>query len=138
MKLETAARVRSASVYGTRDAEDKAREGDVTAPEDVYGGTKKYVEMLGEAYRRTYGIEFIALRVPIVVGPGAMDTASPWRSEIFGLAGKSNPQAVSIPFQESETISLVHVEDLAQQFATLILPIALPFLCITPPAKSGQ
>jgi UDP-glucose 4-epimerase len=110
----------SASVYGTRDAADKACEEDVTAPEDVYGSTKKYVEMLGETYRRAYGIEFIVLRVPIVVGPGAVDTASPWRSEIFGLADKSSPKTISIPFQESETISLVHVEDLAQQFAALI------------------
>ena len=110
----------SASVYGSRAADDKAREADLTAPEDVYGSTKKYVEMLGETYRRTYGIEFIALRVPIVVGPGAMDTASPWRSQIFSLADMSNPLTISIPFQESEVISIVHVEDLAQQFATLI------------------
>ena len=110
----------SASVYGTRDAADKDREGDVTAPEDVYGGTKKYVEMLGETYRRAYGIEFIVLRVPIVVGPGAMNTASPWRSELFALADNNDPRTISMPFQESETISLVHVEDLAQQFATLI------------------
>src|SRR6185437_15614578 len=110
----------SASIYGTRGAADKAREEDVTAPGDLYGNAKKYVEMLGEAYRRAYGIEFIALRVPIVVGPGAMDTASPWRSQIFSLADKSDPRTISIPFQESETISLVHAEDLAQQFATLI------------------
>lgn len=111
----------SASIYGTRTAADKACEEDVTAPEDLYGSAKQYVEKLGETYRRNYGIEFIALRVPIVVGPGAMDTASPWRSEIFDLsAGNSNPRTVSIPFQESETISIVHVEDLADQFAALI------------------
>jgi len=110
----------SASVYGTRGAADKAREKDATAPEDVYGSAKKYVEMLGEAYRRAYGVEFIALRVPIVVGPGAMDTASPWRSELFSFADKSRGRAITIPFQESETVSLVHVADLAQQFAALI------------------
>ena len=119
-KVQRVVYASSASVYGTRGAADKAREEDVTAPEDVYGNGKKYVEMLGEAYRRAYGIEFIALRVPIVVGPGAMDTASPWRSQIFSLAEMSNPRTISIPFQESETISLVHAEDLAQQFATLI------------------
>ncbi|HKW68605.1 MAG TPA: NAD(P)-dependent oxidoreductase [Terriglobales bacterium] len=119
-KVQRVVYASSASVYGTRGAEDKAREEDVTAPEDVYGNGKKYVEMLGEAYRRAYGIEFIALRVPIVVGPGSMDTASPWRSEIFSLADTSNPRAISIPFQERETISLVHAEDLAQQFATLV------------------
>ena len=31
----------SASVYGTREAADKAREADLTAPEDVYGSTKE-------------------------------------------------------------------------------------------------
>jgi nucleoside-diphosphate-sugar epimerase len=102
------------------EAADKAREEDVTSPEDVYGSAKKFVEMLGEAYQRAYGIEFIVLRVPIVVGPGAMDTASPWRSELFNFADKSRRRAISIPFQESETISLVHVEDLAQQFATIV------------------
>jgi nucleoside-diphosphate-sugar epimerase len=110
----------SASVYGTRAASTKAREEDATAPEDVYGSSKKYVEMLGAAYRRTYGIEFIVLRVPIVVGPGATGTASPWRSEIFDIAGMSTTRAIALPFQETETISLVHVQDLAQQFATLI------------------
>jgi UDP-glucose 4-epimerase len=117
----------SASIYGSRPAVDRAREMDVTAPEDVYGSTKKYVEMLGEAYRRTYGLEFIVLRVPIVVGPGAMDTASPWRSEIFDLADKSTKRAISIPFQESETLSLVHVTDLANQFAILIHAKSLSF-----------
>jgi len=119
-KVQRVVYASSASVYGTRGAADKAREEDVTAPEDVYGNAKKYVETLGEAYRRAYGIEFIALRVPIVVGLGAMDTASPWRSQIFSLAEMSNPRTISIPFQESETISLVHAEDLAQQFATLV------------------
>ena len=119
-KVQRVVYASSASVYGTRSALDKAREADLTAPEDVYGSTKKYVEMLGEAYRRTYGLEFIVLRVPIVVGPGAMDTASPWRSEIFDLAGKSTRRAISIPFHESETLSLVHVADLANQFAALI------------------
>src|SRR5689334_17560480 len=119
-KVQRVVYASSASVYGTRGAADKAREKDATAPEDVYGSAKKYVEMLGEAYRRAYGVEFIALRVPIVVGPGAMDTASPWRSELFSSADKSGRRAISIPFQESETISLVHVEDLAQQLASLI------------------
>lgn len=119
-KVQRVVYASSASVYGTREAADKAREEDVTSPEDVYGSAKKFVEMLGEAYRRAYGIEFIVLRVPIVVGPGAMDTASPWRSELFNFADKSRRRAISIPFQESETISLVHVEDLAQQFATIV------------------
>jgi len=119
-KVQRVVYASSASVYGSRGAADKAREKDATAPEDVYGSAKKYVEMLGEAYQRAYGIEFIVLRVPVVVGPGAMDTASPWRSELFSSADKSGRRAISIPFQESETISLVHVEDLAQQLASLI------------------
>src|SRR5690348_11156886 len=119
-KVQRVVYASSASVYGSRGAADKAREKDATAPEDVYGSAKKYVEMLGEAYQRAYGIEFIVLRVPVVVGPGAMDTASPWRSELFSFADKSRGRAITIPFQESETVSLVHVADLAQQFAALI------------------
>jgi UDP-glucose 4-epimerase len=119
-KVQRVVYASSASIYGTRSAADKAGEEDITAPEDVYGSAKKYVEMLGEAYRRAYGVEFITLRVPIVVGPGAMHTASPWRSELFSSVDASVRREISIPFQEGETISLVHVEDLAQQFASLI------------------
>jgi UDP-glucose 4-epimerase len=137
-KVQRVVYASSASVYGTRDAADKAREEDVTAPEDVYGSTKRYVEMLGEAYWRAYGTEFIALRVPIVVGPGAVYTASPWRSEIFDIAGESTTKAIAIPFQESETISLVHVDDLAQQFATLIHANRPSFSLYNAPCESWR
>ena len=107
----------SISVYGSKCTGD-ITELAPTSPEDVYGATKTYVEVLGEAYARKYGIEFVAVRIPVVVGSGATGTSSPWRSEIFEMPRQT--RAITIPYDGTEILPLVHVQDLADMFAILI------------------
>jgi len=110
----------SVSVYGTWAEDQVVSEKDRAAPEDLYGAAKLYIEQLGEAYRRTYGLEFASLRIGRVVGPGARSTTSAWRSEIFERLHGTDANDIEIPYAESERILLVHVEDVATMLFVLL------------------
>lgn len=59
----------SIAVYGERD--DTMRETDpLPANVNLYGLTKRMGEILGERYRESHGMEFVALRYSAVFGPG--------------------------------------------------------------------
>ena len=112
----------SISVYGSKSewGWNAISETELAAPEDVYGETKRVVEVLGEAYRQRFGVEFMALRISSVVGPGAASPSSPWRSDLFEYLGLPHRVAVSIPYRSDEALPLVHVEDVADMFERLI------------------
>jgi nucleoside-diphosphate-sugar epimerase len=59
----------SASVYGSGPDREPVAEDSTCAPGDVYGVTKLTAELLGRTYERRYGIEFVALRYPVVIPP---------------------------------------------------------------------
>ena len=103
----------SVSVYGTQPASSYVSEELPPAPEDVYGAAKRYVELLGEAYQLNFGVEFLALRIAMVVGPGTISATSPWRNQIFEYLGRAQEKELLIPYREDEVLPLVHVEDLA-------------------------
>jgi UDP-glucose 4-epimerase len=110
----------SLSVYGTCPAEQVVTELDRGAPEDLYGAAKLYVEQLGKAYRQAHGLEFMSLRIGRVVGPGARSGTSAWRSQIFERLGTPSAAEIEIPYADSETILLVHVEDVAMMVLSLL------------------
>jgi len=110
----------SFSVYGTCGPERVVTEADRAAPEDSYGTAKLYVEQLGAAHRRAHGVQFVSLRIGRVVGPGARSTTSAWRNEIFEYLGSGSAANIEIPYAESESILLVHVEDVAKMLLCLI------------------
>ena len=109
----------SLSVYGTYAAEHVVTECDRTAPEDVYGAAKVYVERLGEAYRHANGLGFVSLRIGRVVGPGARSSTSAWRSRIFECMN-NGPSEIAIPYAQTERILVVHVEDVARMLLELV------------------
>jgi nucleoside-diphosphate-sugar epimerase len=110
----------SLSVYGTCPEDQVVSEKDRTAPEDLYGSAKVYVEQLGEAYQQAYGVEFVGLRIGRVVGPGSRSETSAWRSGIFELLRSDQPVQIDLPYAESERILVVHVEDVAQMLYALL------------------
>ena len=110
----------SLSVYGTCPAHQVVTEMDRAAPEDLYGAAKLYVEQLGEAYRQALGLEFVSLRIGRVVGAGARSATSAWRSDIFECLEKANPAEIDIPYEDSERILLIHVEDVARMILQLL------------------
>lgn len=126
----------SLSVYGTYPAEHNVSESDRTAPEDLYGAAKLYVEQLGEVYRASEGVEFASLRIGRVVGAGANSATSAWRSEIFeNLASRSAAQII-LPYTGAERVLLAHVEDVAGALAALALAADLRHTVYNAPCES--
>jgi nucleoside-diphosphate-sugar epimerase len=107
-------------VYGTCPADQVVSETDRAAPEDLYAAGKLFVEQLGEAYRRSYGLEFVSLRIGRVVGSGAHSTTSAWRSQIFELLATRDAAEIALPYVGSEKLLLVHVDDIAKMLVSLL------------------
>jgi UDP-glucose 4-epimerase len=128
----------SISVYGSKP--DQGRDGvleiEPAAPGDVYGAAKRYVEIVGEVYCQRFGIQFVALRISSVVGPGAVNTASPWRSEIFEKLGLPHGAEVTIPYRSDEALPLVCVEDVAEMFACLVAAEQAAFMVYNTPSET--
>ena len=109
----------SGSVYGTQPASNFVSENQPAAPEDVYGAAKRYVEILGEAYERKFGVEFVALRMVMVVGAGGTSATSPWRNQIFECLRSAESKEVFVPYPPDETLPLVHVDKIADMLVAL-------------------
>jgi len=107
----------SMSVYGTAATRHPLTEDDPKVPDDPYGASKRAVELIGEALRNRTTVQFVALRIARVVGPGIRKTSSPWRSQIFEWPRQLTP--IRIPHSPDATLSLVHVEDVARMLITL-------------------
>ena len=101
----------SMSVYGSVARSKPVTERDPAVPDDLYGAAKRAVELLGEEVARQHGMEFVALRIARVVGPGIKKTSSPWRAQI--LDGSVTTETIQVPFSPNAKLSLVHVEDVA-------------------------
>jgi UDP-glucuronate 4-epimerase len=110
----------SLSVYGTCPADGVVSEADRAAPEDLYGAAKLYVEQLGEAYRRSEGLEFVSLRIGRVVGAGAQSASSAWRTQIFEMLASTDASEIVLPYVGSERILVVHVDDVARMLVAFL------------------
>lgn len=112
----------SISVYGTkRFAEWGAVTESVPAsPEDIYGVSKRFVEIAGESYRQQGVLDFISLRISTVLGAGARSTTSAWRSEIFEKLSTRQPERIDLPYLADEILPLVHVEEASEMIRCLL------------------
>lgn len=112
----------SISVYGPKAF---VKHGDVSeeepaAPSTVYGVSKRYVELVGQEYHQQGALQFMSLRIAMVVGAGALNTSTPWRSQIFEQLETENPVRIDLPFAPAERLPLIHVEDVAQVVHRLV------------------
>jgi UDP-glucose 4-epimerase len=71
----------SSTVYGITSPEEIVNEDHPKEPISLYGAQKLFCEHLGETYWKNYGITFVALRLPVVYGPGQRG-ASPFKEII--------------------------------------------------------
>ena len=126
----------SMSVYGLASRPRPCTESDPATPEDPYGGSKRALELVGEALARTGAVDFVALRIARVIGPGARKTSSPWRSQI--LDPPPGLTSISIPFAPHASLSLVHVEDVARMLITLVQSPKLPRSVYNTPAEQWE
>jgi len=84
------------------------------------------VELVGENLAATRGLGFVSLRIARVVGPGAKNTASTWRSQIFEATDSPDQPPISIPFAPAAQLSLVHVDEAARMLMLLAETVDLP------------
>jgi UDP-glucose 4-epimerase len=108
----------SMSVYGSSQASQPLSEDDPAKPDEPYGASKRAIELVGATLASLGTMQFVALRIGRVVGPGLRKTSSPWRAQMFESPSKQN--SVRIPFGPDALLSLVHVEDVARMFVTLV------------------
>ena len=126
----------SMSVYGSRRTPRPVTEEDAAAPDEPYGACKRAVELVGDTLARGLAIEFVALRIARVIGPGIKKTSSPWRSQIFEQRSEQDP--IQIPFEPGTELSLVHVEDVARMLVTLAEASRLQSSVYNTPAETWE
>jgi UDP-glucose 4-epimerase len=89
----------------------------VAAGLPIYGGGKVYMEQLAALYRRQYGVEAVGLRPSIVYGPGRRTGSTGWVVALIEDPALDRP--VRVGFGNAK-MSLVYVEDVADQFVALL------------------
>jgi UDP-glucose 4-epimerase len=112
----------SISVYGAKSFAEYGEVSEVqpAAPNSVYGVSKRFVELVGQDYHQQGMLQFVAVRIAMVVGPGAVNTSSPWRSHVFEHLRARQPTRIHLPFARAERLPLIHVADVAQVMEKLI------------------
>ncbi|HLU57206.1 MAG TPA: NAD(P)-dependent oxidoreductase [Pseudonocardia sp.] len=83
----------------------------------LYGAGKLYLEQLARIYRTTHGLLTAGLRPSPVYGPGGVRGVSGWLNGIVEKAVAGDRVTVD---RGDARINLVHVEDVAEQFARLV------------------
>lgn len=89
------------------------------APNTIYGLTKRFVEMAGQNYNAEGLLQFLALRIGMVVGPGAVNTSTPWRSQIFEQLGAKQATGINFTFGQSARLPLIFLDDVAEAIRQL-------------------
>lgn len=78
-------------------------------PVDFYGSTKLFVEHMGAAFANRFGLEFVAARIAMIVGPGKPSRTSAWRAEMFNkLSSGGN---LNFEYRPEEILPLSYSED---------------------------
>lgn len=123
----------SASVYGNTDRK-VCTETEDPAPDDAYGASKLAVEKILEQISTGRSMETVSLRIARVLGPGARNTGSPWRSQMFEQP-PSNANLLAISFAPQSILSVIHVEDLSRALRILVEAPATPCRVYNAPAE---
>ena len=112
----------SVSVYGAKSFAEygEVSEEEPAAPNTIYGVSKRYVELAGQDYHEHGTLQFVAVRIAMVVGLGAVNTSTPWRSHIFERLRYQQSTRIDLPFARPERLPLIHVADVAEIIQRLI------------------
>lgn len=90
----------------------------LTRPDMVYAAAKLFVENLGLAYRRQYGLDFRALRMPAVVGPGVPHSGFiRYIGQAIEAAMAGQPYTVYVA--PTSCVPIITAEDAARAFVEL-------------------
>jgi nucleoside-diphosphate-sugar epimerase len=130
----------SISVYGPKPFAEygEVSEEQPAAPNTVYGLSKRYVELVGQDYNEREAFQFVTLRIAMVVGPGAVNTSTPWRSRIFEHLQARQLTRIDLPFAPIERLPLIHVVDVAEVIQRLIHAEHLIYSIYNTPAENWR
>lgn len=110
MNVEKFVYASSEAVYGVTD-EKPVHEDHPKRPNSVYGITKLTSEFMGLKYSELFGLDFIALRFPMIYGPGIYAGGTRLINYIIESAVKGETAAV--PFTDNMKVEPLHVFDAA-------------------------
>jgi nucleoside-diphosphate-sugar epimerase len=101
-KVERFVFASSSMVYGLGQQDGtEVDEESPLRPEGIYAATKAYLESIGFEYKKTYGLDFIALRFPCIYGWGRERGGGTWTSHLIekAIAGGE----VTVPNADSKS-----------------------------------
>jgi len=109
----------SMSVFsGAVSTEPVMHDFSVTRPDFVYGAAKLFSENLGLFYKRTHGLDYRGIRLPNVIGPGALTHGYlEYFNKTIEESARGNPYTVYVGPQTR--IPVIHIEDAARAFIEL-------------------
>ena len=89
---------------------DRVNEDTIQMPISMYGVTKVFSERLGEYYNRKFGVDFRAVRLPSVIGPGrGGGGASAYSTLMISEPALKKPYQVFV--EEDVIMPLLYIED---------------------------
>lgn len=87
-------------------------------PQEYYGSTKRFVETTGLLVSNKSPFEFIAARIPNILGPGQGSKNSPWREEIF--SSLKEKITVKIGISPDVVMPFAHIDDVVSAISKLV------------------
>lgn len=108
----------SVNAVGLSLAEGSYKETDMSEPQEFYGWTKRFVEEMGAALHQTQGLDFTALRIPTVMGPGQGSVNTPWREACFTQVGKGGD--LHLTYREDCYLPAIHIADLVNAICAVL------------------
>ncbi len=90
----------------------------VTRPDIIYGAAKLFSENLGLFYKRKYGLDYRGIRLPNVIGPGALTHGYlEYFNKTIEESAKGHPYTCYVGPQTK--IPVMHIQDAARAFVEL-------------------
>lgn len=103
---------------GTQSTESVIHDFSVTRLDFVYGVAELFSEAMGVFYKRTYGLDYRGIRLPNVIGPGAVTHGYlEYFNETIEESAHGRPYTVYVGPQTR--IPVIHVQDAVRAFIEL-------------------
>jgi len=111
----------SIAVYGEQSlyGERPATEQDIPSPSSLYGAAKLLNEQEAVVYRQSCGLTCIGIRIGVVFGHGRLRGQGLWAARFASDPAVGKPAA--LPFSRDTRASLIHVDDVAELFARVLM-----------------
>jgi UDP-glucose 4-epimerase len=108
----------SYNAIGEVEGDVDVMEDTISMPTEFYGKTKRFVEFMGEDISKTCKFDFVAVRMPVIVGEDSVSNNSQWRADMFQLLNSGG--RININFHKDEILPICYVEETANSIFDII------------------